>query len=202
MVYPTLLSLNDHTYFDSVVLYVWATVSVLWVSGGPLVVVETLLEWHGSKSSVLLFIASLHECFVQKRSCMASTIQWATILLSSPASHIRWVFWSLLSITEDLVVVPFDDCSHVWHTTVAQHQSVPVEDCVQLRVLREMLASLRPKPSADVDGYITVVGWVEASLRTSKAGGSPNFTALQTVGPCRCILQLSDTWSADPSARV
>ena len=158
MVYSTLLSLSDHIYFDSVVLYVWATVSVLLVSDGPLVVLETLLEWHGSKSSVLLFIVGLHECFVHKRSCMASTIQWATILLSSPASRIRWVFWSLLSITEDLVSVPFDDCSHVWHTTIAQHQSVPVEYCVQLRVLWEVLACLRPKPSANVDGYLTAVG--------------------------------------------
>ena len=59
--------------------------------------------------------------------------------------------------------MPFDNCSHVWHTTVAQLQGVPVEYFVQLRVLGEVLAYQRPKPSADVRGYIAAVGWVEPS---------------------------------------
>ena len=43
-------------------------------------------------------------------------------------------------ITGELVVMmPLHDCSHVWHTT-AQLQGVLVEDFVQLRVLREVLA--------------------------------------------------------------
>ena len=59
--------------------------------------------------------------------------------------------------------MPFDNYSDVWHTTVAQLQGVPVEYFVQLRVLREVLAYQRLKPSADVGGYIAAVGWVEPS---------------------------------------
>ena len=124
-----------------------------------------------SKSSVLFLyiIIGLHRCFVHNGSCLALPPQvpssWQlsfSLQLQRTASADRG-FQSLLSIAEDHVVVPFDNCSHVWHTTVAQLQGVPVEYFVQLRVLGEVLAYQRPKPSADVRGYIAAVGWVEPS---------------------------------------
>ena len=98
------------------------------------------MTWHKSNVLFLCIIIGLHGCFVHNGSCLASTIQRATILVSViAANRICRGFRSLLSITEDLVVVPFDDCSHVWHTTVAQLQGVPVEYFAQLRVLRKCL---------------------------------------------------------------
>ena len=56
-----------------------------------------------------------------------------------------------------------EDRGHVRHAAVAHLQRVFVEDLVEPRVLREMLADEKAKLSANVGGDILAKRWVEPS---------------------------------------
>ena len=144
-------------------------VPVASMSHRVLVAVELFLERQSGESGVFPpAVGCLNRRSVHHRLHLAVTIHRAVALCPAVAPFrigcvASWRSWRLAdAVDKGLIMLP-DDRGHVWHAPVAHLQRVFIEDLVEPRVLREMLADERAELSANVGGNILAKRWVEPS---------------------------------------